>query len=71
MGAIKGASTVRENSVAGIRGSPLLSPNCPLVFHNPRFRFSFSVLQYTIPGYLSTYLVVSTYLPSLEPHSIS
>lgn len=48
MDTIKGASTVREKSVA-LLSFPLLflSPNRLLVLYNPRFvfRFSFSVLQ--------------------------
>lgn len=49
MGAIKGASTVRENSVAGIRGSPLLSPNFrSCLFYNPRFRSSFFVFRFAV-----------------------
>lgn len=75
MGTIKGASTVRENSVA-LLSLPLLSPNfrsCPaLVFPQPPFRFSFFVFRFAVDysGVLK-YLTSSQYLPSLEPRSIS
>lgn len=70
MGTIKGASTVREKSVAPLFLSPLLSPNCPLVLHNPRF--SFFVFRFAVDysGVLE-YSTSSQHLPSLEPYSIS
>lgn len=74
MDTIKGASTVREKSVAFL-SSPLLSQfsivssTSPL---QPPFRFSFFVFRFAVDysGVLE-YSTSSQYLPSLEPHSIS